>query len=214
MFDSDIRAIVPQLSMSAGTIIALSCKEIMMGKHSNLGPIDPQINGLQCQAVIAEFERARTEILNNNDNAYLWEFIITKYHPTFLSSCQNAIDMSDELVKKWLLENMCDKDEKTRNKIHEHFSSHAASKTHARHISIDTCKSLGVKIIDLEDDQKLQDLVLTVHHAFMQTFANSPAVKIIENHNGVAYAEVLPRQQMPLLPFQMGFPPAQHQPPQ
>jgi len=36
MFGTNIRAIVPQLAMSAGTMIALSCKEIVMGKQSNL----------------------------------------------------------------------------------------------------------------------------------------------------------------------------------
>jgi ClpP class serine protease len=47
IFGNDIRAFVPQLAMSAGTIIACACKEIFMGKHSNLGPVDPQIKGLQ-----------------------------------------------------------------------------------------------------------------------------------------------------------------------
>ena len=42
MFGTDIRAIVPQLALSAGTMVALACKEIIMGKHSSLGPIDPQ----------------------------------------------------------------------------------------------------------------------------------------------------------------------------
>lgn len=41
MFGNDIRAIVPQLAMSAGTMIACSCKEIIMGQQSSLGPIDP-----------------------------------------------------------------------------------------------------------------------------------------------------------------------------
>ena len=40
MFQTDIRAIVPQLAMSAGTMIGLACKEIVMGKQSSLGPID------------------------------------------------------------------------------------------------------------------------------------------------------------------------------
>jgi ClpP class serine protease len=31
MFGLNIRAIIPQISMSAGTLIALSCKEIVMG---------------------------------------------------------------------------------------------------------------------------------------------------------------------------------------
>ncbi len=41
-FQKDIRVIVPQLSMSAGTMIACSAKEIVMGRQSSLGPIDPQ----------------------------------------------------------------------------------------------------------------------------------------------------------------------------
>ena len=45
IFGKNIRAIVPQLAMSAGTMIALSCRSIVMGKQSNLGPIDPQFNG-------------------------------------------------------------------------------------------------------------------------------------------------------------------------
>ena len=39
MFGQDLRAIVPQIAMSAGTIIACCCKEIWMGAQSNLGPI-------------------------------------------------------------------------------------------------------------------------------------------------------------------------------
>jgi len=47
MFGQDIVAIIPQLAMSVGTMISCSCKEIIMGKQSNLGPIDPQFNGIQ-----------------------------------------------------------------------------------------------------------------------------------------------------------------------
>jgi ClpP class serine protease len=62
MFGTNIRAIVPQLAMSAGTMIVLACKEILMGKHSNLGPIDPQIGIFPAQAIIEEFTRAQQEI--------------------------------------------------------------------------------------------------------------------------------------------------------
>jgi ClpP class serine protease len=46
MFKHDLRAIVPQIAMSAGTMIACSCRIILMGKHSNLGPIDPHLMGV------------------------------------------------------------------------------------------------------------------------------------------------------------------------
>ena len=41
----------------------------------------------------------------------------------------------------------------------------------------------------MEDDDVLQDLVLSLHHAYMITFDSSAAVKIIENHNGKRYPE-------------------------
>lgn len=43
-FGNNFRIIVPQLAMSAGTMIACAGKEIVMGNHSSLGPIDPQFN--------------------------------------------------------------------------------------------------------------------------------------------------------------------------
>ena len=52
IFGNDIRVFIPQIAMSAGTMISLSAKEIVMGKQSNLGPIDPQYGGLSCAGVI------------------------------------------------------------------------------------------------------------------------------------------------------------------
>ena len=49
MFDGNIRAIIPQLAMSGGTMIACACKHIIMGKQSNLGPIDPQFGGIPAE---------------------------------------------------------------------------------------------------------------------------------------------------------------------
>jgi hypothetical protein len=195
IFGTNIRAIVPQLSMSAGTMIALSCCEIVMGKHSSLGPIDPQIGGMPCEAVILEFETARADILANPANAYLWEQILSKYYPTFLNSCRNAIDMANQMAKQWLKQNMCIDNHKKADKICKHFSSHHKSKTHSRHMSIDTCKKLGLNIVDLEDNQELQEAVLSTHHVFMHAFANAPVLKIIENHNSNAYMEIVPFQQ-------------------
>jgi len=43
--------------------------------------------------------------------------------------------------------------------------------------------------VDLEDDQALQDAVLSVHHATMHTLSG-PAVKIVENHLNRAYVKM------------------------
>ncbi|MFN3380269.1 MAG: SDH family Clp fold serine proteinase [Runella zeae] len=189
MFGKDIRAIVPQISMSAGTMIAFACKEIIMGKHSNLGPIDPQMGGLACQAVLDEFKQAKEDIRANPYSAPLWQSIIGKYHPTFLGACQQAIDWSEKMVFEWLKNNMCQGDEALVRNIIDTFAKHKVQKSHARHIPKRECMDIGLKIIDLEANQDLQDAVLTTHHAFMYTFSSTYSTKIIENHNGVAYIE-------------------------
>jgi hypothetical protein len=192
MFGNDVRAIIPQISMSAGTMIALSCKEIIMGKQSNLGPIDPQMGGVACQAVLDEFENAKKDIKANPQAAPLWQVIISKYHPTFLGACQSSIEWSEKLAYDWLKRNMCNGDETKTKKILKEFSDHKTNKSHSRHISKNKCKEIGVSIIDMESDNDLQDLILTVHHSFMHTFSHSTATKIVENHLGLAYVEALP----------------------
>ena len=54
-FGNNVCAIVPQLAMSAGTMIACSCNEIIMGRQSSLGPTDPQVYGMAAGGVIEEF---------------------------------------------------------------------------------------------------------------------------------------------------------------
>ena len=189
MYEKDIRVIVPQISMSAGTMIAFASKEIVMGKHSNLGPIDPQIGGLACKAVLNEFEQAKQDIKQNPQSAALWQVIIGKYHPTFLGICKQAIEWSEEMVKQWLENNMCKGEEDRVKRIVETFSNHTEQKSHARHISKRECKKIGLNITELEVNQNFQDAVLTTHHAFMHTFSNTLCIKIIENHDGIAYIE-------------------------
>ncbi len=189
MYGKNIRVIVPQISMSAGTMIAFASKEIVMGKHSNLGPIDPQMGGLACQAVLNEFEQAKEDIKRNPQSAALWQVIIGKYHPTFLGACKQAIEWSEKMVYEWLKNNMCEGDEKRVKKIVSTFSNHTEQKSHSRHISKRECEEVGLKITALEIDQNFQDAVLTTHHAFMHTFTSTLCVKIIENQDGVAYIE-------------------------
>jgi hypothetical protein len=189
MFWHDIRVIVPQLSMSAWTMIALASKEIIMGKHSNLGPIDPQMWWMPCQGILDEFEHAKNDIAINPSFALIWQPIIGKYHPTFLWSCQQSIVWSKEITSKWLLSNMCAWDKKKVKKIIGLFSDHRKTKAHARHISTSECKAIWLNIQDLESDPILQEAVLTTHHAFMHTFSNTPTVKLIENDLGIAFIE-------------------------
>lgn len=189
MFGNDVRAIVPQLAMSAGTMIACFCKTILMGKQSNLGPIDPQLGGVPAHGVISEFRQAIEEIRKDPASLPVWREIIGKYHPTFLGECQRAIDWSREIATEWLAENMlAGRPKKTQiaKKIVRRLSDYDKTRSHGRHVSIEECEEMGLAITRLEADNAVQDLVLTVHHAYMHTFSQTPAIKIVENQKGSA----------------------------
>lgn len=192
MFKSDVRAIVPQIAMSAGTLIACSCKSIIMAEHSNLGPIDPHLRGVPAFGAIREFETAVREVTKDPNRLRVWQPILGQYKPTFLGQCKNAISLSSAFAKQQLETVMFAKDKMAKQKaakITKALSDYGQNKAHDRHIHMAECKALGLKIERLEDDQDLQDLVLTVHHCYMHALMNSQAFKIIENHNGAAFVK-------------------------
>ena len=186
-FGKDIRVIVPQLAMSAGTMIACAGKEIVMGKHSSLGPIDPQFNGAPAYNIRLEFEQAKADLMNNPQNYHYWKIQLEKYPPAFMKLAIDAIELSSMLLREWLSTCMFsegnDETEKCINNIVASLNEHDNSKLHGRHFDMDFCKSIGLKIVDLEADSKLQDAVLSVHHAFMASFSGSEMTKIIESSN-------------------------------
>ncbi|MBE7053833.1 MAG: S49 family peptidase [Ruminococcaceae bacterium] len=195
IFGNNIRAIIPQIAMSAGTMIALSCKEIIMGKQSNIGPIDPQFGGMSCAGIIEEFENAVKDAQTNPASIPIWQTIISKYHPSFLGDCHKAIKWSNDIVQDWLMNNMFNGEQNKTDvvsRIVNELSDHTNTKNHARHISRTECENLGIKIVSLEglDNRKidecldLQDCILTIHHSYMHTFSNSHAIKIVESNLG------------------------------
>ncbi len=203
IFGNDIRAFIPQMAMSAGTMIALSCKEIVMGKQSNIGPIDPQFGGMSCAGIIEEFEKAKADIKVNPSAIPLWQTIISKYRPTFLGDCDKAIKWSETMVGEWLRTNMLSQEndcDAVAEKIVKTLGSHEKTFAHSKHIHIAECKNLGIKVVPLEGLQgesiegckDLQDCVLTIHHTYMHTFSNSVAAKIVENHEGNAMIVNMP----------------------
>ena len=103
MFGPNIRAIVPQIALSAWTMIACATREILMGKHSSLGPIDPQFGPTPAHGIIEEFKRAHAEIKADPSKIPVWQPIIAKYAPTLIGECEKAIKWSIDMTRDWLL---------------------------------------------------------------------------------------------------------------
>lgn len=196
----NIRVIVPQGAMSAGTMLACAADTIVLGKHSFLGPIDPQfilqtqlgVRMVPAQAILDQFEMAKQEC-KNAQNLGPWLPILSQYGPGLLIECKNAIALSKKLVKDWLSQYMFHAQRRASYKasiVARSLADHKEYKSHGRHLNRDDCKNLGLVIEDLEVDQTLQDLALSVFHASTITFNVTPAVKIIENQNGKAFVKL------------------------
>ena len=92
-----IRAIIPQSAMSAATMIACACDEIILGKHSAIGPIDPQVTfptptGLftaPAQSLLSEFEQAKAEVIANPNVAPIWVSKLMNLPHGILDICKN-----------------------------------------------------------------------------------------------------------------------------
>jgi hypothetical protein len=193
----DIRVIVPQAAMSAATMLACASDRIVMGKHSSLGPIDPQLimasqtgaRAHPAQAILDQFELARDQC---KDPALLgaWVPILPQYGPSLLIECENALQLARELVTEWLRRWMF-KDqpdgEKRAKEVAARLSDHSKFKSHGRPIHREAAIAMGLVIENLEADQDFQDLVLSIFHACSHTFSNTGAVKIVENHLGRAF---------------------------
>lgn len=202
IYDSDIRAFVPDSSMSGGTVLACACKEIFMGKHSNLSPIDPQMGIPQmkrvvpAQAAIEEFERAHKEIREDQSRLFAWQPILNKYPPGFLVECKKFIELQTEMVTDFLSTGMFkDEDnpvEKSREVVKQ-LTNYKDLKSHSRPLPPDRCRDIGLNIQFLEDNEhkNLREAVLSVHHACILTLSQTGAYKIIENHTGKAYIQTI-----------------------
>lgn len=88
-------------------------------------------------------------------------------------------------------------EEERRKKVQtimQFLNAPTVTKTHGRQIGIETLQQLGVLVEPLEADDVFEDLVLSVHHATTLTLSGTRALKIIENHNGVAQIVNIPHR--------------------
>jgi len=205
-----VRAIVPLSAMSAATMMALSADEIVMGAHSQLGPIDPQFTvpmpegprTASAQAIKDQFELAR-EQCQDPQNLPAWTPILRTYAPGLLAACDHASERAKQIVAGAMKTYMFaahDDPEGEAAAAAEWFGNASEFLSHGRPVRRDEAREHGIEILDLEDDADLQDKVLSVHHAVMHTLSQTPTVKLIENDRGRAWLLMGAQQQIILPP--------------
>lgn len=192
-----IRAVVPVAAMSAATMMALACDEILMATHSDLGPIDPQLTivtpegprSSPAQAIIDQFMMAKQECQDPR-NIGAWLPLLRSLMPGLLAQCHHSREQAERFVSEQLAAHMLRDNPDKAEDVAAWFANFSYFKSHNRPVTIEDAIGQGLNVTRLEDDQQLQDLVLSVHHAVRHTFNDTGTTKLIENHHGRAYLEI------------------------
>lgn len=195
-----IRAIVPVSAMSAATMMALSCDEILMGRHSQLGPIDPQFTlatpdgprSAPAQAILDQFERAKQECAASPQSLAAWLPILRSYSPGLLSQCLTAQEAAEETVAAamttYMFKDLPSADAASRAKeIASWFNSHKTHRSHGKPLRYDDLMEKKVRVTLLESDDALQDKVLSAWHGVQLSLSQVAVNKVIENSEGRAW---------------------------
>ena len=194
-----IEVVVPYLAMSGGAMISLAGDLLLLGKQSQLGPIDPQLvidnKAYSARAIQEGFDRAREDIEKDTRLAHLWAPILQNMGPSLVLEAQKYLTYSQELVANWLYKRMLldtTDDGERRDKaatIAAYFNAestdiHGQVHVHGQRIGAAKLKELGLKLDFLEDDQDLQDEVLTAYYLMTQIFEMSSSHKFIASDKG------------------------------
>ncbi|RTR27632.1 Clp protease ClpP [Robertmurraya yapensis] len=174
----DVAIIIPGWAKSAGTIIAMSCDEILMEPASALGPIDAQItrNGktFSAEALLKGMDEIKAEVTSTNNLNMAYIPILQGISPGELQGAKNALDFAKVLVKEWLIKYKfkdwnhhstsglpvtVQEKEQRAEEIASDLAEHSKWLTHGRSIKITDLERMKLKINDYSKDVELADAI-------------------------------------------------------
>ena len=187
---SDIAFIVPTVSKSAATMLALSGNVLLMDDDAELGPIDPQVQfavpggasiAVGAQEVIAQFNRVQTELKKNPQAMAAWLPTLNQYTPGLLERCQEASRLSETLVGEWMECYMFAGAHRGKARaVARALNNHTRWHSHSRMIPPDKLASLGVNVCLLSAEPTLRSLIRDAMVAVNASFLSTTAFKIVE----------------------------------
>lgn len=175
----EVRFLIPDRAMSAGTVLVMSGDAILMDHFSRLGPIDPQLSiedkpiATSVLSYLEQFER----LVKKSEEGTLTSaelVLLQKLDLADLRQYELAAELSVNLIRKWLVQYKF-KDWSTHSSTREPVTQQEKTDraeeiaralndqekwgSHYRGIDRHVLTELGLKIDDLESDQKLSSLV-------------------------------------------------------
>jgi hypothetical protein len=105
-YTAGVDFLVPDHAMSAGTVLALSGDSIHMDYFSVLGPIDPQVQNKEGRWVPAlGYVHKYNDLIKRAKKLTAAEitFLVSRFDPGDLYAYEQARDLSEQLLKEWLV---------------------------------------------------------------------------------------------------------------
>lgn len=199
--------IIPNIAMSAGTMLAMSGDEIIMTNSSYIGPIDPQVpnkEGIYVPAqsiltLIEEIqERGRVALENGKNPDWTDLQILRQIDPKEIGNAINASKYSVELVenylhdykfKTWLTHSdgrpvTPEEKRKRAKEIAEQLSKHSLWKSHGRGINRESAWDVcSLKVTHSESIEGLDRAIKRFWALFYWIFENTPIFKSFVSDN-------------------------------
>lgn len=193
--------ILPNIAMSAGTMLALSGDEIVMTSNSYIGPIDPQVPNkdgmyVPAQSILTLIEeiqtRGDTAIINGQNPRWTDLQILRQIDSKEIGNAMNASKYSVELVENYLHDYKFrtwttrsdgslvtpEKKKERANEIANQLCDHSLWKSHARgitrEVAWDHCR---LKITHSESIGGLDRSIKRIWALFYWLFENTPVFK-------------------------------------
>lgn len=182
---------------SAGTILALSGDEIKMTETGSLGPIDAQVKIGRSTVSAYDYlewvnekrnEAGKTGRLNPFD-----AMMVAQINPGELGHVVYALTFAKDLVGDWLAkykfrdwsqteaqkEPVTDEKKKSRaQEIASKLVNHGHWRSHGRSLKMDDLKEIGLKIVRLDDDPKIADIIYRIHTVCRLLFGGTNVFKV------------------------------------
>ena len=137
-------------------------------------------------SIVEQFEEAKGEVSGNPILVHAWMPVLRSFGPALLQEARKSISYGQTLVEDWLQKYMFREREDpaaAASAVATHFGGNQHG-SHGRRIDRNEAKQQSLEVVDLEDDQDLQEEVLTLYHLSTIAFEMGPAVKSVTSSNG------------------------------
>lgn len=203
---SDVSFVVPDIAMSAGTVLCMSGDRIYMDYSSSLGPIDPQVyNGKEWVPALGYLDKVE-ELIKKSANNTLTnaEFLILRDQDLAkLAHLEQAKNLTRDLLTKWLVtykfkdwtkhrSDCAKKGQSVTTEEKENRAKEIAKKlgdnriwhSHGRMIDPDALKrELKLEIDDYTKDEILRPLIRSYNDLIIDFIARNNYSSFLHNRN-------------------------------